>query len=502
MNVLFVVSQQQDWPFDIPGVTLLPAETYLMDPAYGDISATKVFNLCKSYRYQSHGYYVSLLAEARGHHPMPGLEQMKDLQSEHLVADLSEKLGNLIECSFSRTADDFTELDIYFGHEVQGRYAHLCEQLFALLQAPILHARFERVNDLWRLCSIHAGNAGEVPLQHHAFIREAAIHCLKEQKLRTRNLDPAMPTLAILHDPHRSESPSNRAALRKFREAAEVLGMHAEILSPREARRLTEFDALFMRDTTNVNHYTYQLSRQAAAAGMVVIDDPDSILRCTNKIFLSELLARHHIPIPKALVVHRHNIDQILPTLGLPCILKQPDGAFSLGVVKIESEAQLHAKVEELLRESELILAQEYLPTEFDWRIAVLDRRPLFVCKYYMAPGHWQIINHHAQETASEGMVETLSVGEAPDEVVKIALQAANLIGDGFYGVDLKQSGGHCYVIEINDNPNVDAGNEDSVLGDALYREIMGVFRKRIDARKGNTSVNAAVGLNRGTGKP
>jgi glutathione synthase/RimK-type ligase-like ATP-grasp enzyme len=72
--------------------------------------------------------------------------------------------------------------------------------------------------------------------------------------------------------------------------------------------------------------------------------------------------------------------------------------------------------------------------------------------------------------------------------VVEIALQAANLIGDGFYGVDLKQSGSQYYVIEINDNPNVDAGNEDAVLGDALYREVMGVFRKRIEALKGGAA--------------
>jgi glutathione synthase/RimK-type ligase-like ATP-grasp enzyme len=273
--------------------------------------------------------------------------------------------------------------------------------------------------------------------------------------------------------------------MRKFCEAAELLGMRAELLTPRDTARIADFDALFIRDTTNVDHYTYRISRQASAAGLVVIDDPDSILRCTNKIYLNELLTRHHIPTPKHMMVHKGNVGQIVSTLGLPCILKQPDGAFSLGVVKVESEEELQSEVGELLRQSELVLAQEYLPTEFDWRVGVLDRRPLFVCKYYMAPGHWQIIKHEQQRT-SEGRTEALSVGEAPDDVVRIAVQAANLIGDGFYGVDLKQVGNQVYVIEINDNPNVDAGNEDAVLSDALYREIMGVFRKRIEASKGN----------------
>jgi glutathione synthase/RimK-type ligase-like ATP-grasp enzyme len=73
---------------------------------------------------------------------------------------------------------------------------------------------------------------------------------------------------------------------------------------------------------------------------------------------------------------------------------------------------------------------------------------------------------------------------EAPQEVISIALESANLIGDGFYGVDIKQTNDGCYVMEVNDNPNVDAGNEDAVLGDALYEEIMRVFLKRIEAAR------------------
>jgi len=46
--------------------------------------------------------------------------------------------------------------------------------------------------------------------------------------------------------------------------------------------------------------------------------------------------------------------------------------------------------------------------------------------------------------------------------------------------IDIKEAGGRCFVMEVNDNPNIDAGNEDAVEGDALYREILGVFRRRI----------------------
>jgi glutathione synthase/RimK-type ligase-like ATP-grasp enzyme len=215
----------------------------------------------------------------------------------------------------------------------------------------------------------------------------------------------------------------------------------------------------------------------------VVIDDPDSILKCTNKVYLNELMQRHKIPTPKTMMVHRGNLEQVVPTLGLPCILKQPDGGFGLGVVKIETEQQLTSQASRLLERSELLVAQEWLPTEFDWRVCVFDRRPLFVCKYFMAPGHWQVIK---RDTAArvEGDTLALSVGEAPEIVVSTAVRAANLIGQGLYGVDLKQVGEQCYLIEINDNPNVDAGNEDQVLEGALYRELMGVFARRIAERR------------------
>ena len=77
-----------------------------------------------------------------------------------------------------------------------------------------------------------------------------------------------------------------------------------------------------------------------------------------------------------------------------------------------------------------------------------------------------------------------MTVGEAPAYVVETALRAANLVGDGLYGVDIKEAAGKCYVMEVNDNPNIDAGIEDAVLKDALYREIVGVFLRRIRSRE------------------
>ena len=115
MSILIVVNNPRDWPLDVPGVTVVPARAYLTDPAYGGDRSARVFNLCKTYRYQSLGYYVSLLAEARGHKPLPRANTIEDLQSQNLVRLLTEGLDELIQKSLAPIKSDAFELSIYFG---------------------------------------------------------------------------------------------------------------------------------------------------------------------------------------------------------------------------------------------------------------------------------------------------------------------------------------------------------------------------------------------------
>jgi len=91
VKVLFVVDRQQQWPFELPGSSVVTARTYLTDPAYGNGIDAQVVNLCRADRYQGRGYYVSLLAEARGHRPLPDVKTIEDLQSAaHLELLASE----------------------------------------------------------------------------------------------------------------------------------------------------------------------------------------------------------------------------------------------------------------------------------------------------------------------------------------------------------------------------------------------------------------------------
>ena len=163
-------------------------------------------------------------------------------------------------------------------------------------------------------------------------------------------------------------------------------------------------------------------------------------------------------------------------------IIKIPDGSFSRGIVKVNNRHELDLKVEELFQKSALLLAQEFLYTEFDWRIGIFNNKPLYACRYYMVKNHWQIYRHHKSHSDS-GTFDTLPTFEVPKAVLEAALKATHPIGNGLYGVDVKEIKGKGYVIEVNDNPNIDSGIEDSYLGDELYRVIMAEFLRRMENR-------------------
>ncbi|HEX9934906.1 MAG TPA: RimK family protein [bacterium] len=483
MPILIVVTYPNRWPLQIAGVEIVSAKSYLLEPAYSDLRGAKVFNLCRSYRYQSLGYYVSLIATARGHNPLPTVMTIQDMKSQPIIRYVSDELDELIQKSLETIQTRKFTLSVYFGRNVAKKYNRLAQHLFNLFPAPLLRVHFV-YNNKWLIQSIDPIAASEISEEHLPFVLQVATEYFSGRRITIPKKLPPRFDIAILHNPAESNPPSDARAVQKFIRAAEALDMRAELITKEDSGRLLEYDALFIRETTSVNHYTYRLARRAAAEGLAVIDDPLSILRCTNKVYLAELLDHHQIPTPKTIIVHRDNVHSVFTELGLPCILKEPDSSFSQGVVKVEDHDALKIEVERMLEKSELIIAQEFLPTPFDWRVGILDRRPLYVCKYFMAGKHWQIIRRSPQGKIYEGQTETLPVEIAPKKVIKTALRAAELIGDGLYGVDVKEINGIATIIEINDNPTIEAGTEDFILKDDLYLRIMEVFLRRIERAK------------------
>lgn len=487
MSNLVVIENPEESPLRFDGVDTVSARTYLTGKECSRRGAFKVFNLCRSYRYQSMGYYVSLLAEARGHKAFPSILTIQDMKSSGLIRLTSDELEESINKALSGLDQQCKpSFNIYFGKSPGGLHASMAMDLYRRYPTPFLQAVFSWDKG-WRLQNISPLAVREIPEGERAFAEETAntFFAAKRHVLPKKHVSRF--DLAILHNPEEKIPPSNERALQRFVKAAAGLGIAAELITRDDADRIFEFDALFIRETTSVDHHTYRIARKAASEGLVVIDDPVSILRCTNKVYLAEVLRQNSVPAPKTLIVHSRNIDEALREFAFPVILKQPDSSFSQGVSMARDEKEFLAMLKRLLDKSDLVIAQEFLPSEFDWRIGVLDRQPLYACKYFMAGRHWQIIQRDGTGQIKEGRVETVPVEFVSQQVLKTALRAANLMGDGLYGVDLKQKDKQAYVIEVNDNPSIEQGFEDNVLKEELYDRIMRVFLARIQAsKKGN----------------
>lgn len=485
---LIVVEDAEDWDFEGITCPVVDVDDYLTSEKYLQLKNAQVINLCKGHRYLSVAYYCSLLAEARHHRVIPSVKTLLDLSSKAMYSLDTSYLDDVMQKGFKKShldpqASEF-EMTVFFGHCEFEPMADLARQLFETFPSPLLNVRFERT-DKWRVDSIRPLSLSRIEAAQRPRFLTALSGYLKKRWRSPRGRTNYRYDLAILHNPNDPMPPSNKRALQGFVKAGRELGMDVDLIERADYSRLAEYDALFIRDTTRINHYTYRFAKKAESEGMVVIDDPHSILRCTNKVYMAELLRSHRVPAPKTVIVGRNDLDATERAIGYPLVLKVPDGSFSQGVFKVENREQFQDRTQQLFKTSELILAQEFLYTEFDWRIGILNRKPIYACQYFMSKKHWQIVHYQSDGRATEGAYRTLAIEQAPFDVVSIALKAANLIGDGLYGVDLKQGPKGIYVIEINDNPSIEAGVEDGVLKDRLYLMIMGEFIRRLDLRHG-----------------
>jgi glutathione synthase/RimK-type ligase-like ATP-grasp enzyme len=483
MSGLVVVDQLTDWPVEIPGVEVVTAWNYLTQDVFTRIRGARVYNLCRTFSYQTTGYYVSLLAGARGHRILPDITTVQDLKLAESPSVLNDEIEELMQRSLARLGSSEYLLNVYFGDSPYIRHEKLARALFNLFPAPLLQAKFVWRGDEWRVDTLGPIALGEVPASHHEFLYQTARDYFTRRRPPRKKRDSTRYDLAILINEDEKEPPSNPRALKAFEKAAEDLGFSVDFLDKGDYGHVAEYDALFIRETTAVNHHTYRFSRRAAREGLVVVDAPESILRAANKVFLAQLMDRHRIPQPKTLMVHRGNLSEVVRELGFPMVLKQPDSQFSKGVIKVENAAQFKRETREFLERSDLIVAQAFEPTEYDWRVGVLDGQPLYACRYFMAKEHWQVVKRDKNGSKREGDHETLAVADVPKQVISVAVQAARAVGDGLYGVDLKQFGNIVKVIEVNDNPNVDWGVEDLVLKEEIYRRIMAYFVKKLDVQ-------------------
>ncbi|NCC93940.1 MAG: RimK family alpha-L-glutamate ligase, partial [Opitutae bacterium] len=210
MNHILLVTDNPDrWNFHIPSATVVTARQYLTDPQIQRLRHCRVYNLCRHYRYQSAGYYVSLLAEARGHRPIPKITTLQDLKTSSIYRDISSDLDDLIQKSLAPLQSDSFTLSIYFTRNTAKRYERLARQLFNMFPAPLLRAEFKRDADhRWSLSNISPISGAAVPPEHQETVERFACEYFSRGNLQVRRRIQPRFSMAILADPGDPTPPS------------------------------------------------------------------------------------------------------------------------------------------------------------------------------------------------------------------------------------------------------------------------------------------------------
>jgi len=455
---------------------------YLAHPGLFKGQRPKVINLSSNYGYQTRGYYASLLASSRGHKVIPTVETMIDLSERKLYENALPELEQALNKCRKDIGGRFpARISIFFGIGPSKAWDRFARLLFDWYRAPALEVSI--IEGEWATIR----KIGFLPLARMndeektrflAALDKYTAREWRDGKTRT----PARYTFATLIDPQEELPPSDVGSLRHWSRIAEKMGVEVEPITRKDLAKLANYDALLIRETTSISNHTYRFARRAQQEGMPVIDDPLSMIRCTNKVYLNELMTANKVPVPPTVMIAGPGDLQLAAdTLGFPLVLKIPDSSFSRGVKKASNFAELKDLATKWLEDSDLLIAQKFIPTEFDWRIGVLGGQPLFAVQYLMAKKHWQIVNHERRGKPDQGGFKSFTLQSAPAHVIDTAVRAARCIGDGLYGVDLKETADGVHVIEVNDNPNLDHGVEDSGEKDEVWIRLTQWFIDRLE---------------------
>jgi glutathione synthase/RimK-type ligase-like ATP-grasp enzyme len=267
-----------------------------------------------------------------------------------------------------------------------------------------------------------------------------------------------MSKLGIFVDRKTMSNSEQLNALIRCRDVGEEMGHHIDFIFPVDINRIPAMDALFIRARTDPMNITYVAARMAGFHNIPVVDDHKSIRICSDKINMYSHLIKKQVAIPKTIFLSKQDltvesVTRLFDTLGTPLIIKEPSTSFSLRVEKVSDIASFFQVARRFIRMSDWIVVQQYVESKYDWGVGVLDGKLLYVCKYTIPSVTFKIqasVNGHIVYCG----VESVPEAEVPPHIISLGIEAANAIGHGLYGVDIKNNNGDACVIEVNDNPS------------------------------------------------
>ncbi|MBT2215157.1 RimK family alpha-L-glutamate ligase [Virgibacillus dakarensis] len=247
-----------------------------------------------------------------------------------------------------------------------------------------------------------------------------------------------------------------------FHEAAQKQGIETnlyknnDLLTYLDDRRLSLIGGNSLPDFVIFTDKDIYLARQLELLGIRVFNPANAIAISDDKIATYQVLAQHHLPIPKTIAapkifpgsatVELENIRSIIDQLGFPMIIKEAFGSFGEQVYLVHTEKEMMDKVKEI--QERPFVFQEFIAASSgkDMRLQVVGDHVVAAMTRYAS-------NDFRANVTAGGTMEAYQ----PSAIErKIAVAATKAIGADFAGVDLLFGPDHTPIIcEINSNAHI-----------------------------------------------
>ncbi len=234
-------------------------------------------------------------------------------------------------------------------------------------------------------------------------------------------------------------------------EAAKARGLELERLADGELQlELTEphtdYDAILQRSSSYAR--TLYTSFWFEQAGAFVCNPYRAHQLCGDKFLASTLLAKAGIPTPKTYgAFSPESATQAAAHLSFPLVTKPVFGSWARMVHKIQSREALEAELENREEMGHAFQKVYYLQEHID--------KPGRDIRAFVV-GNECIAAIYRNSTEKSGWITntgrggTASKCEVSDELGDLAVRAANVFGEGIYGVDMMESANGLVVHEVN----------------------------------------------------
>ena len=214
---------------------------------------------------------------------------------------------------------------------------------------------------------------------------------------------------------------------------------------------IDEFDAIIPRIKPSITFYACAVIRQFDTMGVYCLNNSEAITQSRDKLFASQLFAKHDIRIPitgfaKSPLDTR---DLIKMVNGAPLIIKLLESTQGKGVVLAETNKAAESVINAFKSVQTNILVQEFIKEANgqDIRCFVINGKVVASIQRQAAKGEFRA-NIHQGGTASKIKITM-------DER-KLAIKAAKILNLPVAGVDIIRSNKGPLLLEVNSSPGLE----------------------------------------------